>query len=158
VRIRLFRAGDELALHDVFYSAVHDVASRHYSAEQIEAWAPVSFDHDQWVERMRAIAPFVVEEAGCIVAYADLQPTGYIDHFFVSGAVARRGIGALLMNHILDAAKAQEIHVLTADVSRTALPFFRRFGFVVVEEHAHVVRGVVVPNTSMRRISEFQAQ
>jgi putative acetyltransferase len=152
VRIRQFHRGDELALREVFYSAIHDVASSDYTAEQIAAWAPTSYDHDQWVERMRAIAPFVVEESGRIVAYADLQPTGYIDHFFVSGAVARRGVGALLMNHILDAANAQQIAVLTADVSRTALPFFRRFGFVVVEEHARSVRGVVVPNTSMKKI------
>lgn len=152
MRIRQFCSGDELALREVFYSAVHDVASRDYTAEQIEAWAPASFDRGQWIERMRTIAPFVVEDAGHIVAYADLQPTGYIDHFFVSGAVARRGVGALLMNHILDDAGLREIRVLTADVSRTALPFFRRFGFVVVEEHARVVRGVVVPNTSMKKV------
>ena len=152
MRIRQFRNGDEWELREVFYSAIHDVASRDYTAEQIEAWAPASFDRDQWVERMRAIAPFVVEDAGRIVAYADLQPTGYIDHFFVSGTVARRGVGALLMNHILDAAMARKIPALTADVSRTALPFFRRFGFVVVEEQARVVRGVVVPNTSMKKV------
>jgi len=149
--IRQFRGGDELALRDVFYSAVHDVASRDYTAEQIEAWAPAVFDRDQWTERMQAIRPFVVEDGQRIVAYADLQPTGYIDHFFVSGSVAGRGVGALLMKHILEAATARHLHVLTADVSRTALPFFRRFGFVVVEEHARVVRGVVVPNTSMKK-------
>jgi putative acetyltransferase len=152
MRIRPFRSGDELALREVFHSAVHDVARRDYTAEQIEAWAPASFDRDQWIERMRAIAPFVVEDAGHIVAYADLQPSGYIDHFFVSGAVARHGVGTLLMNHLLDTARARQNPVLTADVSRTALPFFRRFGFVVVEEHARSVRGVVVPNTSMKKV------
>src|SRR5262245_12192322 len=126
MRIREFRIGDESALHEVFHSAVHDVASRDYTAEQIEAWAPASFDRDQWAERMRALAPFVVEDAGAIVAYADLQPSGYIDHFFVSGSVARRGVGALLMNHILNSARARQIPVLTADVSRTALRFFQR--------------------------------
>src|SRR5215468_3342210 len=130
MRIRQFRGDDALALREVFYSAVHDVASRDYTAEQIEAWAPASFDVSQWTERMRALAPFVVEDAGEIIAYADLQPTGYIDHFFVSGSVARRGVGALLMNHILDTARTLRIPELTADVSRTALPFFRRFGFV----------------------------
>jgi putative acetyltransferase len=152
MRIRPFRAGDELALREVFYSAVHEVASRDYTVEQIEAWAPASFDRDQWTGRMRAIAPFVVEDEGRIVAYADLQPTGYIDHFFVSGCVARRGVGARLMNHILESANARQIPVLTADVSRTALPFFRRFGFVAVEEHARSVGGVVVPNTSMKKV------
>lgn len=101
---------------------------------------------------MREIRPFVVEDGlGRIVAYADVQPNGYIDHFFVSGAYARQGIGRLLMSRIHDEAHEKGIFVLTSDVSRTAQPFFRKFGFSVIEERAPVVRGVVVPNALMRK-------
>ena len=41
--------------------------------------------------------PFVAEIEGQIVGYADLQEDGYIDHFFVSGSMARRGVGSALM-------------------------------------------------------------
>ena len=101
---------------------------------------------------MREIRPFVAEDGrGRIVAYADVQSNGYIDHFFVSGAHARQGIGTLLMNRIHDMAHEQDIFVLTSHVSRTAQPFFRKFGFSVIEKRAPLVRGVVVPNALMRK-------
>jgi putative acetyltransferase len=149
--IRDFRIGDEMALHAVFYCAVRQTASRDYSREQIEAWAPDVFDHEAWTQRMRGIRPFVVEDAGEIVAYADVQPDGYIDHFFVSGSRARQGIGSMLMQRIHEAARAQAIGELTSHVSRTAQPLFERFGFVVVEYRSPVTRGVVVPNALMKK-------
>src|SRR5512139_3557853 len=105
--IRDFRIGDEMALHAVFFSAIRQTASRDYSREQIEAWAPEVFDRDVWTQRMRGIRPFVVEDAGEIVAYADVQPDGSIDHFFVSGSRARQGIGSMLMQRLHEAARAQ---------------------------------------------------
>ena len=150
--IREFNLGDELALHTVYHSSIHDVACKDYTAEQIEAWAPATLGLDIWTKKMREIRPFVVENGpGNIVAYADVQANGYIDHFFVSGAYARQGIGTLLMNRIHDAAHERAIFVLTSDVSRTAQPFFRKFGFDLVEERAPVIRGVIVPNALMRK-------
>ena len=152
MNIREFRIGDEPALHAVFHSAIHEIACKDYTAEQIEAWAPDSLGLEQWTNKMREIRPFVVEnDPGRIVAYADVQPNGYIDHFFVSGAHARRGIGTLLMKRLHDVADEKGILALTADVSRTAQPFFRKFGFSVIEERAPLVRGVVVPNALMRK-------
>ncbi|WP_369825877.1 hypothetical protein [Achromobacter sp. HZ34] len=40
MRIRRFRLGDEPALFQVFHSAIHLIAARDYTPEQIEAWAP----------------------------------------------------------------------------------------------------------------------
>lgn len=151
IEIRAFRIGDETALRDVFYSAVHEVASRDYTAQQIDAWAPRAYDAREWATRMRAIRPFVVERSGQIVAYADVQPDGYIDHFYVSGACAKQGIGSRLMNHLHEVADAQGVDALTSHVSRTAQPFFARFGFIVVELRSPVQRGVVVPNALMRK-------
>jgi len=148
--IREFEPGDEEELHSVFLSAVHELASKDYTPEQVEAWAPASFDLEAWSKRIQGIRPFVVEFNGKLVAYADVQPTGYIDHFFVSGPFARSGIGTSLMNHIHETAVTQGIGILTSDVSRTAQPFFAQFGFVVVEQRAPVVRGVTIPNAFMR--------
>lgn len=151
MHIRRFHNGDERALYAVFYSAVHELASEDYTLEQINAWAPHSLDPDLWARRMQAICPFVVEHAEQIVAYADVQSTGYIDHFFVSGSCAKQGIGTMLMNSIHKAANAQGIRVLTSDVSRTAQPFFEKFGFTVVENRSPVIRGIVVPNALMQK-------
>jgi len=150
VHIRRFRPGEEAALFEVYYSAIHQVASRDYSLEQVEAWAPRDLDPALWEHRIRGINPFVVELDGGVAAYADLQANGYIDHFFVSGAHPDRGLGTFLMMHILKEASLLGLSELTSDVSRTAQGFYERFGFRVVEQRAPVRRGIVIPNALMR--------
>lgn len=151
VHIRPCRPGEEAALFEVFHSAVHRVASKDYTPEQIQSWAPRNLDKTQWENRIRSIQPFVAEWSGALVGYADLQPTGYIDHFFVSGDHPRRGIGTQLMHHLLDQARARHLPELTSDVSRTAQPFYERFGFAVVEQRTPSLSGVIIPNAFMRR-------
>jgi len=151
MRIREFRIGDEPGLHQVFLSAIHEIAIRDYTLDQVNAWAPRSLDPMLWADRMRGIAPFVVEHEGRPVAYADVQDNGYIDHFFVSAPVARQGVGSRLMRRIHQEAAHKGIPLLTSDVSRTAQPFFMRFGFRMVEEKQPIIRGIVVPNASMEK-------
>ncbi|MCL4746791.1 MAG: GNAT family N-acetyltransferase [Burkholderiaceae bacterium] len=151
MQVREMRAGEEAALHAVFHSAVHRLACRDYTPEQLDAWAPSNRDPDEWARRIAQIRPFVVETAGEIVGYADLQPDGYINHFFVSGAHARRGVGTLMIEHILRLAGERALAALSSDVSRTAQPLFERFGFRVVEQRFPVVGGVTLCNALMRK-------
>ncbi len=151
MRVREMRAGEEAALHAVFHSAVHRLASHDYTAEQLDAWAPSDRDPDEWARRIARIRPFVVETGGEIVGYADLQRDGTIGHFFVSGAHARRGVGTLLMEHIHRLAGERALAELRSEVSLTAQPLFERFGFRVVEQQFAVVRGVTLRNALMRK-------
>lgn len=154
VLVRRVRQGEEAALFEVYYSAIHLVASRDYSPEQIAAWAPREIDASLWGNRIRSINPFVVELGGELAAYADLQENGYIDHFFVSGLYPGRGLGSMLMRRILDEAKSLGLAELTSNVSRTAEGFFEKFGFTVIERRRPEVRGVEIPNALMRRRPE----
>jgi putative acetyltransferase len=149
--IRRYTPGEESALFEVYYTAIHLIASRDYTAEQIQAWAPRDLDPTLWEDRVRGINPFVAELNGELVGYADLQPSGYIDHFFVAGKYGRRGIGSLLMRRLLEEAGLVGAVELTSNVSRTAQAFFLKFGFIVMEQRFPEIRGVVVPNALMRR-------
>lgn len=154
MEIRRFRLGDEAALFRVYFTAIHEVACRNYTSEQVDAWAPADLDMDLWANKVQEIRPFLVELDGKIVGYADVQPDGYIDHFFVSGAHPRQGIGTLLMARIHEEAKSLGLSELTSDVSMTAEPFFALHGFKVVERRLPMLRGVTVPNALMRK--QFQ--
>lgn len=149
MHIRTFRNGDETALRAVFYSSVHTVACKDYTAGQLDAWAPHQYDAAQWGERIRGNQPFIAEIEGHIAAYADLQASGYIDHFFVAGTYAGRGVARVLMVHIHQAAASLGISQLFADVSLTAEPFFTKSGFVVEARQRVEVRGVVLANARM---------
>ncbi|QRG80116.1 GNAT family N-acetyltransferase [Citrobacter sp. R56] len=149
--IRRFNNGDEIALFSIFLSSVHTIASHYYTHEQIEAWAPADIDPKQWAIHMRELRPFIVEMDGEIAGYADVQPNGYIDHFFVSGTYPRQGVGTLLMNTIHEEARQLGIGELTSNVSKAAEAFFLRHGFHVVERGFPVRRGVVLQNALMRK-------
>jgi putative acetyltransferase len=149
--VRDFTFGDEPALQAVFYSAIHTIAASDYTPAQLDAWAPGRPDMERWTARMRAIRPFVVEEDGRIVGYADLQANGFIDHFYVSGSSARRGVGRILMDHIHSRAAQLALASLFSDVSRTAQPFFERFGFLIFEHKTAIVGGVSLPNARMTK-------
>ncbi|SFC60512.1 Acetyltransferase, GNAT family [Polaromonas sp. OV174] len=152
LRIRNFRAGDEAALRAVFHASIHGLAGRDYSPEQLNAWAPLDYDAAPWGERMRANQPFVAEIDGEVVGYADLQASGYIDHFFVAATHAGRGVGAALMAHIHQAAARGGITRLFADVSLRAEPFFSRHGFVLEARQQVERRGVVLRNARMYKL------
>ena len=149
--VRAFKDGDEPALQAVFYSAVHVIAAKDYALEQLDAWAPHRPDWDAWTARMRALQPFVAEADGRVVGYADLQSDGYVDHFFVAGKHARRGVGRLLMERLHARAAELGLVRLFSDVSLTAEPFFEHFGFRVVERKNAVSGKVSLPNARMEK-------
>lgn len=151
MQIRRFQLGDEKSLFEIYYSAIHLVASNNYSPSQIAAWAPRDLDSELWANKMREINPFVATLSGEPVGYADVQSSGYIDHFFVSGHHPHQGIGAKLMTQIHQEAAKLGLSELTSDVSKTAQPFFSKFGFTLVEKRSPELRGVVIPNALMRK-------
>src|SRR3546814_9315177 len=82
--IRYFIPGEETELRRVFMSSVHGLARGFYTPEQLDAWAPVVHDKQDWANRIAALRPFVATIEDRVAGYADLQDSGYIDHFFVS--------------------------------------------------------------------------
>lgn len=154
MRIRPSIPGDAVGLLDVFRASVHGLAARDYSPAQLEAWAPRTVDaayEAQWIARIQANRPYVVELDGALLGFADLQPTGYIDQFFVAPEFAGQGVGSRLMEQLLEQAWDRGLTRLHSHVSLTAQPFFRRFGFVVEQVRYPEVRGVVLENALMGR-------
>lgn len=151
MKVRRFQSGDEPALLAVFVSAVHHLASRDYTQAQIHAWAPTDLDQAAWFARVRQNRPWVVDTDTGLAGFADLQPTGHIDQFYVCAAHARQGVGTRLMAHLHQQARRLHLPQLTAHVSRTAQPFFERHGFHVIEYQHPIRHGIVIPNASMHK-------
>lgn len=147
--IRNFIPGEEETLRGVFASSVHDLAGNFYTPEQINAWAPIAYDRQEWASKLARLQPFVAVSEGQVAGYADLQESGYIDHFFVSGKFPGRGIGSALMSHICGVAVRRGLSEISADVSLSAESFFLKHGFVVVERRTAVVGGVQLANARM---------
>ncbi len=157
MKIRRCHSGDEHVLFEIYYSAIHLVARSDYDVAQINAWAPRDLDKTLWAQKIQEIRPFVAELDGKIVGYADVQSSGYIDHFFVSGHYPRQGIGTKLMAALHEEAFRLGLSEMTSDVSRTAQPFFEKFGFSIIEQRTPELRGVIIPNALMRKRLQYNA-
>ena len=151
MKIRKFEIGDEAELLELFRNTIRLINSRDYDESQVRAWAPDDLDEPRWRERIGALSPFVCEIHGRIAGYADLQPDGFIDHFYVRHDLQGRGIGKALFGTILQKAREQGLRELTADVSITAQPFFASLGFEVTSEQRVVIGGVELTNFRMQK-------
>jgi putative acetyltransferase len=142
---------DSPQLREVFTTSVHQNAAGHYTKAQLDAWAPAEYDAEEWERLLVQLQPFIVEQDGLIVGFADLQPNGYIDRFYVRGGWSGRGIGTAMLDYILDLAWDRSIPVLTAHVSLAAQPLFLSHGFEIVEHEEKEVRGQVLARALMRK-------
>ncbi|GHT81255.1 acetyltransferase [Betaproteobacteria bacterium] len=149
--IRDFIPGEETELRRVFMSSVHTLARDFYTEEQLNAWASAACDQQKWASKIIAMRPFVATVEGQIAGYADLQASGYIDHFFVSGDFSGQGIGSALMQHLHEVAARRGLSQLSAQVSLSAESFFIKHGFLVDERQTALVMGTPLANARMSK-------
>src|SRR3546814_17304453 len=95
--IRKFIPGEETELRRVFMSSVHGLARGFYTPGQLDAWAPVVHDKQDWANRIAALRPFVATIEDRVAGYAGLPDSGLIDPFFVSGDFHASGLGSAIM-------------------------------------------------------------
>lgn len=149
IRIRDFMPGDEAPLRQVFVSSINGLTGDHYDQAQREAWLGGADDIAKWNARIQHIQPFVALHDGVVAGYADLQPDGLIDHFFVAAEHARRGVGDALMQHLHQQARLRGIVELHAQVSLSAERFFKRHRFIVQQRQTVRVAGIALDNALM---------
>jgi len=133
---------------------VHNVNIRDYDENQIAAWAPDDLDINIAIEKFREIDPFVVIKEGEIIVYADIQPDGYIDHFYGHHEFQGQGIGSRLFASLEKQARETGILEMYSNVSITARPFFEAMGFSVVKEQVLRIQDQKLKNYRMVRKHE----
>ncbi|MFI7483955.1 GNAT family N-acetyltransferase [Kocuria sp. M1R5S2] len=151
VVVRAWDDDDARATLEVFRRAVHGTARHDYTPEQLAAWAPGDMPLADWAGRRREAATVVAELAGRVVGFGDLDPAGHVGMLYVDPSAARTGVASALLEHLVAQAHRRGLAELSTHASITALPFFERHGFVVVEERRPVRRGVAMTNFAMRR-------
>jgi putative acetyltransferase len=149
--VRTHRVGDIPGISRLYYDAIHHVNSHDYSREQVDAWAPAVPDVDFWKERFKKYRVYVAEADRHVVGFTELASTGHIDCFFVHYEWQRRGVGSRLMDRLIATAGKEKMLRLFAEVSITAVPFFRDREFVVLRETETVRRNVKLKQFAMER-------
>lgn len=149
--IRAFQPGDALEIMRLFHDTVHNVNSRDYTPEQVDAWAPAIPDEMRWHERLRANFTFVAEANGQIVGFGELRRDGCVDTLYVHHQHQSMGIASRLLSDMETRARALGTRRMFTEASLTAYPFFQRRGFKLVRAQEVERRGVRFRNFVMER-------
>lgn len=153
MHIRPFRLGDEARLAVIFHSAIHGIAARHYSPDQVQAWAPQVPDPSRFLARATdgRILLVAVDEHDEPLAYGDVEADGHIDHLFCRPDVAGTGVTARLYAALEAAARARGTALLFTEASEPAKRFFLKQGFEVIERRDFEISGVRIHNFRMEK-------
>lgn len=151
--VRPFRPGDEPHLAEIFHSAIHQVASRHYSEAQVNAWAPQVPAAERFTSRAAdgRIIIVATDDSDRPLAYGDLEPDGHIDHLFCRPEVAGTGIAAAVYRELEAEAVSKGIGRLYVEASEPARRFFLKQGFNVIERNDFELSGVPIHNFRMQK-------
>ncbi|MCJ8327369.1 MAG: GNAT family N-acetyltransferase [Campylobacterales bacterium] len=152
IKIRTLRKDDEFELWKLKVNTIKNVNIKDYSKEQIKVWATDEYNSDKWIKRVKDMNPFIAEINGKIVGFADIQDDGYIDHFFCHNEFQGKGIGRMLMQHLMNRCKEKSISRVYSQVSITAKPFFEVFGFHVVKQQYMKIENQTLSNYVMEKI------
>jgi putative acetyltransferase len=153
MQIRPFRADDAPKLAEIFYSAIHQIASGYYSNEQIDAWAPKVPAAHRFLARGSdgRILLVATGEHDEPIAYGDVEAEGHIDHLFCHPSHAGKGVAGALLQQLQVAAKSRGIECLYVEASEPARGLFLKHGFLELSRNDFELNGVPIHNFRMEK-------
>lgn len=151
--IRPYAPADAPTLCQVYYHSVRVAGARHYSLEQVIAWAPSPPDPGWFAARARdgRITLVAADSVDQPLAYGDLECDGHIDHLFCHPDYCGRGIGSLICDRLEQAARNMGIARLYVEASEGARGLFQRKGFALRERRNFELRGVAIHHYRMEK-------
>lgn len=149
--IRQGNSEDLSTILTLFKDTITFVCKKNYNTDQLEAWKSGADNLERWKKVMKEQLVLVAEIDHKIVGFCTLDQKNYIDLLFVHKDHQNLGIASMLYNLIEKKALKQKNLPLTADVSKTAKPFFERMGFHVLSEQTVNVKGVDLINYKMQK-------
>jgi putative acetyltransferase len=151
IAMRPMLPADAPLLAEIFRASIDELAADDYSDSQREAWAAVADDEAAFGERLAKQLTLVGTMEGSPVGFASLKAPDVIDMLYVHPAAGENGVATMLVNALEKLAAARGAGKLTADVSDSAVEFFRKRGFVPQTRNTRPLGGEWLANTTMEK-------
>ena len=151
--IRAFEPRDALALAELFRRSVRTIGPRHYSAEQVEAWAA----NAPTAEELRArwadgrIVLVAVDAEDRPLAFGDLEFDGHIEFLYCAPEAAGQGIASELYDRLEALARGRGLARLHVEASEAGRSLFARKRFAVTAQRNLTVSRVPIHNYAMQK-------
>ena len=159
MQLRHYRPEDAPALAEIFRRSVTELGRRHYTAEQVAAWAADAPDTEDMLRRGSDGRTTIVasDDAGRPVAFVDLESDGHIDLLFALPEAAGTGIAGALLDAIETVAKTEGMMRLYVEASEAAKGLFTRQGFALLKRNDFEKHGVLEHNYDMEKPLQRQS-
>jgi putative acetyltransferase len=151
IALRPLLPADVPLLAEIFRASIEELAGDDYSETQREAWASAADDEAAFGERLAKQLTLVGTMEGSPVGFASLKAPDVIDMLYVHPAAGENGVATMLVGALEKLAAARGAGKLTADVSDSAVDFFRKRGFVPQTRNSRPVGGEWLANTTMEK-------
>lgn len=149
--LRPMLPADVPLLAEIFRDSVDGLTADDYSEAQREAWAAVADDEAGFGERLAKQLTLIGTMEGSPVGFASLKAPDVIDMLYVHPAASEQGVATMLVDALEKLATARGAGKLTADVSDSAVDFFRKRGFVPQTRNTRPLGGEWLANTTMEK-------
>jgi putative acetyltransferase len=149
--LRPFLPVDVPLVAEIFRASITELTADDYSDSQREAWASAADDEEEFTARLVGQLTLLGTLGGSPVGFVSLKGKDEVDMLYVHPAVARQGVGTMLVDAIEKLAAARGASALTAQVSDSAEPFFKKRGFVAQQRNSTSLGGEWLANTTMQK-------
>ncbi len=132
--IRKYSTSDLPYIRDIYRKAIRQIGNTAYSKDQVAAWSSFPEDTDafrKWVEEADSFV--ATDERGNCIGFGGWEKTGRISALFVHPGHMRKGVGSMILSHLIKQAEAEKLHTTTTEASEFSKPLFEKYGFTVVE-------------------------
>jgi putative acetyltransferase len=155
IKVRKAVHNDAKSMASIYFNTIRTINSKDYNASRIEAWSGPAPDPEKWMRRLKKNRTFTACIGDEVVGFAEFEPDGYIDAFYVHHKFQGKGVASLLLNQIEAEAVKLGVSKLYLEASITALPFFLRRGFRVLKEQDVWRNGEMFRNYQMEKLNKL---
>ena len=146
MQIRQYESADCKQLAELFYQTVHNINSKDYSEEQVNAWATGNIDLQEWDKSFLNHYTVVAVKDNIIVGFGDIDKSGYLDRLYVHKDYQRQGIASAICDEW--ECSVNDNHI-TTHASITAKPFFLNRGYHIIKKQEVLRQGIYLINYVM---------
>jgi putative acetyltransferase len=136
----------------IFHDAVHQIARRDYTEEQLRAWSPRELDAAHWQRRTAQLEVRVAVLQGVVAGFIGFSQLGYIDLLFVRPEFIRRGIARALLLEAEKLLRQFNLERTWTEASLTARAFFQSMGYTTLRDQTVCSGGIKLRNYRMEKI------
>ena len=149
--LRPYLPADAFMLAEIFRSSIEQLTGEDYSEAQQQAWAAVAEDEQAFAARFADELTLIATLDGSPVGFVSLKGPDHIEMLYVHPAMARQGVGSMLVDALEKLARARGAKRLTVDASDTASGFFDKRGYVAQRRNSVTCGDEWIANTTMEK-------